>query len=75
MNVSKGTWIRTAVLLLALVNHFLTVLGKNPLPFDDAMLEQLAAFIFDAVAAIVAWWKNNSFTQKAINADKIMKAK
>lgn len=75
MKISKGTWIRTAVLFLALINHFLTVLGKNPLPFDDAMVEQMVAFGFDTVAATIAWWKNNSFTQKAIEADSTFKQK
>lgn len=73
MKISKGTWIRTAVLFLALINHFLTVVGKNPLPIDDVMAEQLFAFVFDAAAGIVAWWKNNSFTKKAIEADAAMK--
>lgn len=73
MKISKGTWIRTAVLFLALINHFLTVLGKAPLPFDDVMVEQFVAFGFDAVAGIIAWWKNNSFTKKARKADAVLR--
>lgn len=75
MKISKGTWIRTIVLFAALLNHFLTILGKSPLPFDDLLIEQFAAFVFDAVAGLIAWWKNNSFTKKAIKADETFKKK
>ena len=33
--VSEGTIIRTAVLVLALINQLLTIADKNPLPFSD----------------------------------------
>ena len=74
MKISKGTIIRTLVLILAFVNHALTIAGKNPLPFDDAMIEQVVAFGFDFVASMAAWWKNNSFTKEAIESDAIMKS-
>lgn len=72
--ISKGTIIRTVVLLLALVNHALTIAGHSPLPFDDVMIEQIAAFIFDAVASLVAWWKDQDFTKKARTMKAIAKS-
>lgn len=71
-NISAGTVIRTAVLAFALVNQMLTILGKNPLPWTNEQFEQIAGWAITVCAAIAAWWKNNSFTQAAINADKIL---
>lgn len=71
--VSKGTIIRTACLALAIVNNALAIVGKSPLPIDDAMLTEVISFVFTAVTSLVAWWKNNSFTTEAIKADELMK--
>lgn len=71
-NVSKGTIIRTACLVLAIANNALAIAGKSPLPIDDAMLTEVISFVFTAVASIVAWWKNNDFTKEAIEAGKVL---
>lgn len=68
--ISAGTIARTAVLLLALTNQVLSALGKSPLPIESAELEQLVTAGITTVAALIAWWKNNSFTQAAMEADK-----
>lgn len=68
--ISAGTIARTAVLLLALTNQVLSALGKSPLPIESAELEQLVTAGITTVAALIAWWKNNSFTQAALEADK-----
>ena len=65
----KETIIRTIVLFVALVNQLLTTAGKNPLPFADDELADILSYIFTVAAALVAWWKNNSFTEEAILAD------
>ena len=68
--ISVGTIARTAVLLLALTNQVLSALGKSPRPIESAELEQLVTAGITTVAALIAWWKNNSFTAEAIEADK-----
>jgi SPP1 family holin len=74
MYCTKQTLIRTAVLMIALLNQILTVLGKNPLPFsDEAVYEGLTA-VFTAAAGLWAWWKNNSFTAEAAEADRYLSA-
>ena len=70
--ISTGTIIRTVVLVLALVNNCLTMAGHSPLPIEDAELTELLSQVFTIGAALVAWWKNNSFTQEAIKADSYM---
>lgn len=71
--VSKETLVRTVVLVIALANSFLTMFGKNPLPFSENEIYQAISAICTVAATIWAWWKNNSFTQPAIKADEYMK--
>lgn len=68
--ISAGTIARTACLLLALLNQVLCALGKSPLPIESETLNQLVTSGITVVAALIAWWKNNSFTKEAIAADK-----
>ena len=69
-NITAGTIARTAVLLLALTNQMLSAMGKSPLPIEITTVEQLVTAGITTIAALVAWWKNNSFTKEAIAADK-----
>ncbi|MDO4614639.1 MAG: phage holin [Lachnospiraceae bacterium] len=70
--ISAGTIARTVLVFLALINQGLTIAGKSPIPVDDEAVTQFISYAFTAVTAVVAWWKNNSFTQKAIEADKVL---
>ena len=70
--IKKATIIRTAVLVLAIVNNALAIAGKSPLPIDDQTLTEVISFVFTTAAALAAWWKNNSFTQAAIEADEAL---
>lgn len=70
--IPTQTIIRAIVLLVTLVNTVLTIFGKNPLPFAE---EELYAWLTAAgtvAATLWAWWKNNSFTPEAIQADKYL---
>ena len=71
--ITTGTIVRTVLLVLALLNQVLCVMGVSPIPIDDEVLTQAITTGATIIIAIVAWWKNNSFTQKAIEADKTFK--
>ena len=73
MKPNAETIARTVVLFLALVNQFLLMTGKNPIPYADSEIYEFISYLFTGVAAIISWWKNNSFTTAAIEADKLMK--
>ena len=73
--ISAGTITRTAVLLLALTNQILSAMGKPVLPIESTTVEQLVTAGITTVAALVAWWQNNSFTAAAIQADKYLEDK
>lgn len=74
-HISTATIARTAVLLLALTNQVLSALGKPVLPIESATVEQLVTAGITTVAALIAWWKNNSFTQAALAADEVYEQK
>lgn len=73
MKIKKGTIIRTILLAVALVNQILTIAGKSPLPISDEQLETLVSTAITVVIAVINWWKNNSFTSLAIEADEMRK--
>ena len=68
--ISAGTLTRTAALGLALTNQLLSAAGKPLLPIDNAQFEQMISTGFTVGAALAAWWKNNSFTPAALQADQ-----
>lgn len=72
-NISAGTIARTIVLALALINQLLTVTGHAVLPITDEQVNTLVSTIWTVVAALWAYWKNNSLTPQAIEADAVMK--
>lgn len=68
--IETGTIVRTVVLLFALVNQVLTMAGKAPLPFTNEEIAEGFSMVLTVGASLWAWWKNNSFTQAAIEADE-----
>ena len=73
MKVSAGTIARTLCLCLALVNQILTATGHGIINVSNDDINTLISTGFTVVSAVVAWWKNNSFTQSALKADEVMK--
>lgn len=71
-NVKTDTIVRTVVLVLALVNQILSATGHSVIPIADEQIEVLVSTLATVLASLWAWWKNNSFTKAAIEADKFM---
>lgn len=67
----RGSIIRTVILVVALINQLLVSFGYSPLPFEDEEIELGLSTAFTIVASLVAWWKNNSLTRKARQADEL----
>ena len=72
-NVKTDTIIRTVVLIVALINQGLTVAGKSLLPISDEQIAELITLVITISASLWSWWKNNSFTREAIQADEVLK--
>ena len=72
MKITSGTIARTIILLLALVNKVLSVLGYKLIPIEDEQINEAVTLAWTIGSALIAWWKNNSFTKKAILADEYL---
>lgn len=70
--ISVGTIVRTVCLVLALINQVLLLTGKSPLPIEDETISSLISTLATIAASLAAWWKNNSVTKEAIEADKLL---
>ena len=73
--MDKGTIIRTAVLIIALVNQFLIAAGLNPIPGSEAVWGEVIATTFTIVVAVIAWFKNNYVTAKGKKQKEVLKDK
>lgn len=70
--VTVQTWARTLVLLLALISQLLVIVGKRTEAIDIDRWQEYVTYALTVGASVVAWWKNNSFTDKAQTADKAL---
>lgn len=71
-NIAVSTIVRTFCLILALINQLLSITGHPVIPIDDEQIETTITELFTIGIVIWNWWKNNSFTQNAIKADKYL---
>ena len=70
--VKTETIARTIVLFIALANQMLAIAGKEVFPVTEDQVYQIVSLIATVGASVWAWWKNNSFTKAAIEADKVL---
>lgn len=71
--VAPATWVRLAFLVLALTAVGLEIFGIEGFDFGSETAEKIASFLAAVIAASAGFWKNNSFTSAAIEADRILK--
>ena len=69
-NVSSGTIARTLFLFVSLINSALGMFGFTSLDIDENTIYTVVTGLTTIVSAVLAFWKNNSFTKEAIEADK-----
>ena len=70
--IKTDTIARTIVLFIALANQVLAISGKEVFPVTEDQVYQIVSLIVTIGASVWAWWKNNSFTQNAIEADRVL---
>ena len=71
--VTAQTWARTLVLLLALISQLAVILGKRNEAIDIDQWQEYATYILTVIGSVWSWWKNNSFTDNAQKADKMLR--
>ena len=70
--VTSQTWVRTIVLIIALIGQFLVILGRKTEAINIDQWTEYVTYAVTAISSVWAWWKNNSFTRKAQEADNIL---
>lgn len=70
MKAKIATIIRSIGAALALANSVLAIFGISPLP-DTVIINTLTA-VATTGFVVWAWWKNNSFTIEALEADDFL---
>lgn len=70
--VKTDTIVRTIVLIFALINQALAIFGKDLIPISEDQIYQVVTLIVTIASSVWAWWKNNSFTKNAIQADAVL---
>lgn len=73
MSISKGTIIRTILMIIVVINIILKQFGFEVINISETQIEEYVELIFEIGTIIVCWWKNNSFTAEAIQADELLK--
>jgi SPP1 family holin len=78
--MDKGTLIRSILLIVALINQTLIMVGKPVLPVDEHQLTNLidnaylwVSTVYSIVMIIVAWYKNNFVTKKGKKQKEVLK--
>ena len=75
-NPSTGTIARLICLVLTTVNQIVLIkTGKSLLPVESKDLEDALSTILFVAASGWGYWKNNSWTKEAIEADDTMHIK
>ena len=72
--ITPGTIARTIILALALLNQVLVMRGVQTIPIADETVNAFIANGATIVTALVAWWKNNSFSKAALVGDTVKEA-
>lgn len=70
--VTPQTIGRTIILALALINQVLAIFGKEQIPFVESEVYQVVSILFTFTSTLWGYWKNNSWSKSAQEADKVM---
>ena len=73
MKISKSTIVRTILVVLAIVNFALERFGIDLIPVDENQILMFVETAIEIAIIVVGFWKNNSYTPKAIKADEFLK--
>ena len=73
MKISKSTIIRTILVAIVIINFILERLGVDLIPADESVITMFVETFIEIAVIVVGFWKNNSFSEKAIKADEFLK--
>ena len=70
--ITKGTVVRTIMLLIVVINMVLKNTGKQPIEIAESDVYSTIEMVVSVVIILLSWWKNNSFTKNAQIADEYL---
>ena len=70
--IKKSTIVRTIMLLIVLINLVLKAFGIDVISVEESLIASIVEMLIEVAVIVVAFWKNNSFTPKAIKADEFL---
>lgn len=73
MKISKGTIVRTILLVVVIINLILKQFGLDLIEVTESEILTVIEMVIEVAVIIVNFWKNNSYTQNAIKADEFLK--
>lgn len=73
MQISKGTIVRTVMLIIVIINLVLKQLGHDLINVSESEILTAVEMIIELAVIVVSFWKNNSYTQNAIKADEFLR--
>jgi SPP1 family holin len=73
MKITKSTIVRTILVALVIINFILERCGVDIIPADENIILMFVETIIEIAIIAVGFWKNNSYSKKAIKADEFLK--
>lgn len=72
MKISKGTIIRTIMIIIVAINIVLKCIDKPIISIGEGEIAEFVEALIEIAAIAIGFWKNNSFSQKALIADEYL---
>lgn len=69
--IKAETIARLIITILVIANQILAYKGKDTIPFYENDIVQLVSALMSLATVAWGYWKNNSFTQAALQADEL----
>jgi len=73
LKISKGTIVRTIMLIIVVVNMILQHFGIDIINVNESEVLSFVEIALELAVIVTTFWKNNSFSKKAIQADEFLK--
>lgn len=73
-NVKKGAVVRGLMMIIVIVNYLLNAMGINPIPIEESVIGLLVTVVLTVGTFLLSYWKNNSWTTAAQEADEKLQA-
>ena len=73
--ITVSTWVRTIMLILSVAVYVLKLFDVTIPIVDENVISEVLVALIGVISFLQAYWKNNSITKAAQEADQIMQDK